>query len=355
LDQFLPGAHIFLGHIAEDEDSLDVAIRHYENYLKERPSGERAKEIARRIELIRWVKGRRIARGLLGREADLDPNSFGEWTVGVLRFNSARLPESLRPLGKGLADLLSADLAKVGALQVARQTEVEALWSELNLAASLPIDSSAALRTGTLLGVRTVIFGGISEVSEGRLLVEPALVRTGTAISEAGKEQSGELAQFFQMEKRIVWDILRKLGIEPSMEEKYALDQTPTESFVAFLSYSRGLEHQDHGRFDSARREYERACQVDPAFAEAGRRAREMEYLSALDLGDGLEPLDKYVTRYTNRSEWTERPARTDERLSGLVENAGFNRPLGSTIGADDPFTPPSANTRVIIEGDFDP
>jgi hypothetical protein len=164
------------------------------------------------------------------------------------------------------------------------------------------------------------------------------------------------LAQFFQVEKRIVWDVLKKLHIEPSITEKLELDRVPTESFVAFLAYSRGLDDEDAGRYGDAKREYERAASVDPSFKEAGDRAQQMSYLSSLDLDARPERLDRMVNRHSGQMEWTERPAHTDDRLRAMNENSGLFRPLGGERGgSDDPYTPPSTNTTVIINGDFDP
>jgi tetratricopeptide (TPR) repeat protein len=355
LDALLPSAHLFLGYIAEEQDSLDVALGHYQRYLDIRPSGSVSKDIAKRIEMLRRERSIRIAQAAIARENELNPARFPDSTIGVVYFNAEQLPENLRPISKGLAEMLVTDLAKVKSLRVVERTQTERLLAELKMSQTAAFDSASAPRLGKLLGAKRILGGDAMELTEGRLRFDPQLVETATGDIDPGKEQIGELAQFFQIEKRIVWDVLKKLNIEPSLAEKVELDRIPTESFVAFLAYSRGLDDEDAGRYGDARRQYERAASVDPSFKEAGARAQQMSYLSSLDLDAKPEPLDRMVGRQSGQLEWTERPAHTDDRLGAMSENSGLIKPIEAGQGdGEGPYTPPSTNTTVIINGRFD-
>jgi TolB-like protein len=319
------------------------------------PDGSIAKDIAKRIEMLRRDRAVKIAQAAIAREREINPARFSDSTIGVVYFNSDRLPENLRPISKGLAEMLVTDLSKLKSLRVVERTQTERILTELKLAQTSFFDSTTAPRMGKLLGAAHIVGGDAMELSEGRLRFDPQLVSTKTGEVDMGKEQVGELAQFFQIEKRILWDLLNKLNIEPTISEKVELDKVPTESFVAFLAYSRGLDDEDAGRYGDARREFDRAASVDPSFKQAKDRADRMSYLSSLDLDARPERLDRLVGRNSNQAEWTERPARTDERLGALNENSGLFRPIGSDRGGNDnPYTPPSSNTTVIIHGRFD-
>lgn len=351
----LPSAHLFLGYIGEQQDSVEAALTHYQRYLNIQPDGSTAKDIAKRIETLRRERAVKIAQAAIAREREINPSRFSDSTIGVTYFNSERLPENLRPLSKGLAEMLVTDLSKLKALKVVERTQTERILTELKLAQGSFFDSTTTPRLGKLLGAAHMVGGDAVELSEGRLRFDPQLVSTKTGDVDLGKEQTGELAQFFQIEKRILWDLLKKLRIEPTITEKLELDRVPTESFVAFLAYSRGLDDEDAGRYGDAQREYDRATSVDPSFKEARDRAERMTYLSSLDLDSRPERLDRLVQRNSSQSEWTERPARTDERLGAMNENSGLFRPMGSDRGGNDsPYTPPSTNTTVIIQGHFD-
>ena len=354
LDHDLAGAHLFLGYMDEEGDHLDAALGHYESYLASRPTGPISKDIAQRLELLRRDRADRLAQAAIASEKELKTSTVSDSTVGVVYFNSERLSEPLRPLTKGLSEMLLTDFSKVGALRTVERLQTERLLSELQLSNTDAFDTSSAPRIGKLLGAAHLVGGDASELSEGKLRFDPQIVTTKTGDVDVRREQVGELAQFFQIEKRIVWDVLKRLGIEPTIEEKVALDRVPTESFVAFLAFSRGLNYQDLGQYAEARKEYQKAASVDPSFKEASAKAQEMSYLSSLGPNSRPPRLDRVVRRQESLNEWVQLPVRTDERLSTLLGNTGIVHPAGSSQASDNPFTPPSANSTVIINGRFD-
>ncbi len=354
LDHDLAGAHLFLGYMDEAADHLDAALGHYEAYLALRPSGPISKDIAQRAELLRRDRAVRLAKEALASERELKASTLSDSTVGVVYFNSERLSEPLRPLTKGLSEMLLTDFSKVGALRTVERLQTDRLISELQLSSTAAFDTSMAPRIGKLLGAAHLVGGDAAELGEGKLRFDPQIVTTKTGDVDVRREQVGELAQFFQIEKRIVWDVLKRLGIEPTIEEKVALDRVPTESFVAFLAFSRGLNYQDLGQYGEARKEYQKAANVDPKFKEAGAKAQEMSYLSSLGPNSRPERLDRVVRRQESLLEWAQLPVRTDERLSTILTNTGLVRPASTSQGTDNPYTPPSANSTVIINGGFD-
>jgi TolB-like protein len=353
LDDYLPSAYLFLGYIAEEEDSVEAAIRHYEDCIARRPSGALTRDLTKRIETLRGEQARLAAQAALARERAAGTPPLSESAIAIIPFNSDSLPDNLRPIGRGLAELLAMDLAKVKSLRVVERERVDRLIRELKRSPMAPFDSAGAPRLGRLLGAAHVIGGEAVEVEPGRLRVRTRLVGVLDGRFDAARDQVGELAHLFQMEKRILWEVLAKLRIEPTLEEKLALDQIPTESFVAYLSYARGLAEEEAGRARDAAREYERAVDVDPRFREAADRAREMSHLASLDLNASPEPLADFIEQHSGPFEWTERPARTDDRLGAMLGQVGLvpTPPPGPT---DDPYTPPSTNTTIIIHGQFD-
>ena len=187
----------------------------------------------------------------------------------------------------------------------------------------------------------------MSELGEGRLRLDPQIVSTKSGKVDLTKEQTGELAQFFRMEKQVVWDVLRELGIEASEQERDSLALLPTESFVAFLAYSRGLDLYDRGLYPEARKEFGRAAKIDPSFHAAGARLRQTAHLSA----DGVaEPADvgELSESAADQNVWAEQPGETDQRLAGFLGNIGLGR------RQDDPNKPPQNQATVIVIGRFD-
>src|ERR1019366_2379012 len=56
--------------------------------------------------------------------------------------------------------------------------------------------------------------------------------------------------------------------------ERQDVDRRPTQSLLAFLSYSRGLMAEDAGRLDEAARFFDNARSLDPGFSAALQRAQ---------------------------------------------------------------------------------
>ena len=66
--------------------------------------------------MLRRERSIKIAQAAIAREHELNPARYPDSTIGVVYFNSERLPENLRPISKGLAEMLVTDLAKVNSL-----------------------------------------------------------------------------------------------------------------------------------------------------------------------------------------------------------------------------------------------
>jgi tetratricopeptide (TPR) repeat protein len=354
LDDNLLPARLYVGYIAESQDSVDQALRHYAIYLDRKPGGKVAGEVARRLEALRRARAAAFARDALAHERELKPTRFSDSTIGVVYFNSERLPGPMQPLARGLAEMLVTDLSKVRALRVVERLKTERLLEELKLSHTAAFDTLTAPRLGKLLGAAHVLGGDAAQLSQGRLRFDPQLVSTKTGDVDLTKEQVGGTDQFFQMQKQIVFDVLKELDIEVTPDEKLAIGKVPTDNFAAFLAFSRGLEYQDLGMYSEAHREFQRAAAADPGFKAAGERAREVNPLSSGKPVDQPEKLEVFVATTSETTDLTAAPTTTEDRLDRLMQNSGFvptAEPAGTT---DNPFTPPSSSTLIIIHGHFD-
>jgi len=239
----------------------------------------------------------------------------------------------------------------VRGLRVVERLKTERLLTELALSQTAAFDTSTAPRVGKLLGAAQILGGDASELSHGRLRFDPQMVRTKTGDIFVANEQVGELAEFFRLEKQIVFDVIDQLGFGLTEAERDSIAHLPTESFVAFLAFSRGLDLLDRGRYKEARDEFDRAASLDPGFREAQEQAQQTSLLSNLDPDDELSDVESFASGTSEESEWAESPVPTDRRLGNLMGNSGLTRPAGDT---DDPYTPATGRTTIIIDGTFD-
>jgi TolB-like protein len=353
LDEKLYATHLFLGYVAERQNNPDRALWHYQVYIDRKPGTKAARDTGRRIAALKQARATAFAREALAKEQELSPASYPDSTIGVVYFNGDRLPDSLRPLSKGLAEMMVTDLSKISKLQVVERLRIDRILDELKLSSGNAFDSATAPRMGKLLGAARVLGGDISGLPQDRLRLDPQLVSAKTGEVEMPGEQVGALAKVMAMEKDMVFAVLKQMHIKLTPEERAEIAKTPTDSIAAFMAFSRGLDFQDRGEFDKAEREFNRAQTIDPSFSEAGQRATESGYLSGSSPSSEPQPLDEFAAATSESSEWQTQTPDTDLRLNILLENGGLIRGTGTP--ADNPYTPPvSGQSTVIIDGRFD-
>jgi hypothetical protein len=158
-------------------------------------------------------------------------------------------------------------------LRLLERERVQALVDELALTDSGRVDPSPAHGVpGCSAG--QVVQGTLQETTGGRYRLDGTIVNATDAAVLATGAADDDLRQLFAMEKEVVVELLRRLGITLTPAEERALSERPTADLQAFLAFSRGLEAEDRGDFSAAEREYEAAMQADPGFRSArdGRR-----------------------------------------------------------------------------------
>lgn len=353
-DPSLVTSHLFLGFVAERKGETSRALWHYQVFADRKPGTAEAREALRRVEGLRQAEARRFAQEAIAQEERLSPGAYSDSTIGVVYFRSVQMPEHMRPLAKGLAEMTVTDLSKVRALRVVERLKTERLLEELRLSNTSAFDSTTAPRFGKLLGAANILGGDMSELTESRMRLDPVLVSAKSGGVTLAGGQAGALREFFTMQKQMVYRVVEKLGITLSEAERDSIGRLPTESLDAFLAWSRGLDHQDRGRYDAARQEFDRAAGIDPGFREAQDKASEMRLLAGANLEPG--PLEGYAARTSGDTEWQIYRGATDVRLAAMLANTGLVRIAPeSPTGGDDPVTPPAAGeSSVIIHGRFD-
>lgn len=132
------------------------------------------------------------------------------------------------------------------------------------------VAASTAPRMGHLLGASKFVQGFFTPLNDSRIQLNADLVEaTGGGTLPGTEPVEGALPDVLRLMKPLVYQTLTRLGVEPTAAERQSIDVLATDSFQAFLSYSRGLTFEDEGRLDEAAAAYEQAVQEDPSFAAA--------------------------------------------------------------------------------------
>jgi tetratricopeptide (TPR) repeat protein len=209
------------------------------------------------------------------------------------------------------------------------------------------LDTSTAPRLGRILGARRFVQGTFAPLGESEIQLNAAIVEVAEAKeSAAGAPVSGPLEGVLHLEKDLVYEILKALGIEPTPEERKRIDPLATESYPALLAYGRALNLEDQGRDAEALEEYREALRDDPRFA----LARDAEERLSVTDEDG---------RLLDRAEFLDAVMPPPDALDRIVRTGSWvGIGPGPSIDRDGPFDPSvqpadKVGGEIIVEGDL--
>jgi len=346
-------AYFYAGMLAERTENIDAAVESYHQFLQLKKSGDLAKHTRRRLVELRLKSAKLFSQRALAEEQHISPGSFSDSTVGVVYFNGRFLSDALRPLTAGLAELLTADLARVGMLRVVERIRLNHILTDLQISHSAAFDTSSAPRLGKLLRAAYVLGGTIAELPGEKLRIDPNLVNTKSGEVSLPDEAIGNLDEIIHLEKRIALTTIDDLGIQLTKAERDSIAAVPTESFLAFLMYCRGLELFDQAEYRKAAREFNRAVEADLTFAQAA----EMALLAEAMIETPAFGEIRYFEAYAVFDPFIRgRSGELEKTLAGNSDRLGFMPTAGR--GYDEPYVGPYGQrpitATVIIQGQFD-
>ncbi len=316
------GSTIFyLGAIYEDRSDYQRAIDYFSQYIRVGRLKKIRGKLERRLESLTRKKMTAEIEHAVKNEAQINPDSIPENTIAVLHFQNLSGKEQWNPLQKGLAEVLSYDLSKVKSLLVLERLRFQVLLNELALADSGIVDPETAPRVGRLLSAHTLINGSFIELdSAGNAIrIDAGFIKTKTGARESSQEVTGQPADFFRLEKMLVFNILDQMGIILTDEERKDIEVIPTKDFSAFLAFSLGLELEDQNRFDAARAQFETAFSLDPGFEMARNKAEAVSRMQEIpdELGSLQSVIDEDLKTVV-------KPTKARLGASGSQINAGI-------------------------------
>ncbi|MGH7539050.1 MAG: CsgG/HfaB family protein [Gemmatimonadales bacterium] len=270
-------ARAYLGFTYEGLEQFDSARVVYRALLAGKPSADVSRLLNGRLTLLNRKELYANARAALARETELTRTAPDPNTVAVFPFRYTGQDSSLRPLERGLAALVVSDLSHVRSLRLVERERLQALLDEMQLAASGRVDPATGARSGHLVGAGQVVQGQFTEVPTAGVRLDAAMVRAADAQVAATGTGRDQLSLLFDLEKSVVFQLLRKMGVSLTPAESIAISERPTRDLQAFLLYSRGLEAQDRGDFRAAAASFRAAAARDPSFQAAAQQAQASE------------------------------------------------------------------------------
>ena len=182
-------------------------------------------------------------------------------SIAVLPFvNMSADPEN-EYFTDGIAEEIINALTKIQALRVASRTSSFAFKGK----------NQDIRKVGEQLNVTTVLEGSVRKAGT-RLRVTAQLVNVTDGYHLWSERYDRELQDVFAIQDEIAGNIVRALSVVLSDAEKRAIEKAPTANVQAYDYYLRGRQFFHQFRrtgMQFARRMFERAIEVDPAYAIA--------------------------------------------------------------------------------------
>lgn len=177
--------------------------------------------------------------------------------------------------------------------------------------AALDVQGDAEARElATRLGGDYLLSGDVQRAGE-RLRVNMRLMRVDDGRTLWAERFEGAMREVFDLQDALVDAVIGALQVQLVPAERTSLDRRPSASVAAYDLYLRGIEEHGHrtaAENRSARARFERAIELDPAFARAYAG---LAMTHARDAMDG----------------WTATPRSSLERAARLAERAVLLEP----------------------------
>ena len=262
---------LVVGACQEQAGRYDEAIATYEAFAAQHPRARGVAALSARAELALRTSAEQTARQALARETELAQQPPQAATVAVLPVLVSG-DSTYRPLSRGLAELITTDLAYIRTLKLLERLQIGVLLDELKLGTSQRADPATAARVGRLLRAERMVQGTVTIPSAGAGSVRlTASVVTGAGVVRPVAPATGPLQQLLGLEKQVVFGLAAQLGIALTEAERQRILKEGPRHLAAFLAYSRGLEAMDAGDYSRAAFHFGEAARGDPGFRAASQ------------------------------------------------------------------------------------
>src|SRR5213080_3896635 len=281
---------LVVGWCQEQGGRYDAAIATYSDFAAQHPTARGVAALRAKAQLALRASAERTAQQALAREAELAQQPPQSATVAVLPVLVSG-DSTYQPLSRGLAELITTDLAYIRTLRLLERLQIGVLLAELKLGASDRADPATAARVGKLLRVERMVQGVATIPPAGTGSVQlTASVVSGSGVVRPVAPATGPFPRLLALEKQVVFGLAAQLGIQLTEAERQRILKEGPRNLAAFLAYSRGLEAMDAGDYSRAAFHFGEAARGDPGFRAASQDRQAAQTAPALERA-GADPV----------------------------------------------------------------
>ena len=255
------------GYCQEADGRFDLAFQTYRDFAAAHPQTRGVAVLRAKQQLALRSGAIQSAHAALTHEAELSSQPPQPSTLAVLPMTISG-DSTYQPLSRGLAELVTTDLALVRSLRLVERLQVGALLDEMKLGQSGKVDPATAARMGHMLRAERMVQGVATITKTAPVQLSAALV-SGDGTVRAGSQVSGPFKGLLDLEKRLVFDVAAGLGIQLTEAERQRILAQGPKNLTAFLAYSEGITALDRGDYQAASRAFSASLRADPSFGAA--------------------------------------------------------------------------------------
>lgn len=277
---------LVVGRCLEAEGRHDEALEVYASFKAEHPSAPGLSAIDGQERVAQQARAVQVARAAIAADGTLGAGPPDPEAVAVLPLLVAG-DTAYASLSRGLASIILSDLDLLQRFRLVERLEVDAIVDELTLGRSNAVDQQTAARVGRIIRAGQTVQGTADVASEEQTRLAAAVVRNGGGDGAEAEtvEVQGRLEDIMDMEKELVFALAEAMGYTPTLAERQLIADNGTRSLLAFLSFSRGLEAQHGGDYQSAAAYFQQAVTQDPGFSQAAGELQAASAAGAVSTG----------------------------------------------------------------------
>jgi TolB-like protein len=276
---------LVVGGCQEKDGRYDLAFATYSDFTVQHPQARGVGAVRAKALIALRTQAEQTARQALASESTLTSLAPEPSTLAILPVTISG-DSSFQPLSRGLAELMTSDLALVRSLRLLERVQIGALLDELKLGQSQRGDPSTAARVGRLLRAERMVQGVASITMDGPVRLSATVVR-GDGTVRSGAQANGTFKQLLDLEKQLVFSLAAQLGIQLTDAERQRILRQGPRNLAAFLAYSEGLDALDRGDYRAAAAAFSASVRADPNFQQARQQQQAADAAPTVEASAG--------------------------------------------------------------------
>jgi hypothetical protein len=207
--------------------------------------------------------------------------------VAVLDFDNGALVRNTDygPLGKGIADMLIADLIGNTSMRIVEREQLQRIIQEHDLVKDGRVDEASAVRAGKLVGARYFLTGGFIVDGSGTMVLTVRAINVETSELPYTAKVEGKSENVLRLIGELATKVNTGLKLPPLAAGRPTEASRPSrgtevsaqDQYRAFYLVSRSIEEQDKKNYTAAMALLRQALDVYPNYERARTRLASLE------------------------------------------------------------------------------